>query len=41
MTTEAVKQQRREVYEIAEAIAPTWERCRVDIEEFRAQTRRP
>ena len=26
MTTEAIEQQRREIYEIAEAIAPTWER---------------
>jgi ubiquinone/menaquinone biosynthesis C-methylase UbiE len=33
MTTEAIEQQRREIYEIAEAIAPTWERRRADIEE--------
>ena len=32
MTTEAIEQQRREIYEIAEAIAPTWERRRADIE---------
>jgi ubiquinone/menaquinone biosynthesis C-methylase UbiE len=32
MATEAVEQQRREIYEIAEAIAPTWERRRADIE---------
>jgi ubiquinone/menaquinone biosynthesis C-methylase UbiE len=28
----AIEQQRREIYEIAEAIAPTWERRRADIE---------
>jgi ubiquinone/menaquinone biosynthesis C-methylase UbiE len=32
MTTEAIEQQRRETYEVAEAIAPTWERRRADIE---------
>ena len=32
MTTEAVERQRREIYEIAEAIAPTWERRRADVE---------
>ena len=32
MTTEAIEAQRREVYEIAEAIAPTWERRRADVE---------
>ena len=32
MTIEAVEKQRREVYEVAEAIAPTWERRRADIE---------
>ena len=32
MTTEAVERQRLEIYEIAEAIAPTWERRRADIE---------
>jgi hypothetical protein len=33
MTTQAIEQQRREIYEIAEAIAPTWERRRAYIEE--------
>ena len=32
MATETIEQQRRETYEIAEAIAPTWERRRADIE---------
>jgi ubiquinone/menaquinone biosynthesis C-methylase UbiE len=32
MTTEAIEQQRREIYEIAEAIAPGWERWRARIE---------
>jgi ubiquinone/menaquinone biosynthesis C-methylase UbiE len=32
MTTEAVEEQRREVYAVAEAIAPTWERRRPEIE---------
>jgi ubiquinone/menaquinone biosynthesis C-methylase UbiE len=32
MTTEAIEQQRREIYEIAEAIAPTWERRRAYVE---------
>jgi ubiquinone/menaquinone biosynthesis C-methylase UbiE len=32
MTTEAVEKQRREIYEVAEAIAPTWERRRADVE---------
>jgi ubiquinone/menaquinone biosynthesis C-methylase UbiE len=32
MATEAIEQQRREIYEIAEAIAPTWERRRADVE---------
>jgi ubiquinone/menaquinone biosynthesis C-methylase UbiE len=32
MATEAIEQQRREVYAIAEAIAPTWERRRAEIE---------
>jgi hypothetical protein len=32
MATEAIEQGRRETYEIAEAIAPTWERRRGDIE---------
>jgi hypothetical protein len=34
MTTEATDSVRRELYEIAEAIAPTWERRRADVEEF-------
>jgi ubiquinone/menaquinone biosynthesis C-methylase UbiE len=33
MTTEAIEKQRREIYEIAEAIAPGWERWRGRIEE--------
>ena len=32
MTTEAIEDQRREIYAIAEAIAPTWERRRAEIE---------
>jgi ubiquinone/menaquinone biosynthesis C-methylase UbiE len=32
MTTEAIEKQRREIYEIAEAIAPGWERWRARIE---------
>ena len=32
MITEAAERQRREIYEIAEAIAPTWERRRADVE---------
>jgi ubiquinone/menaquinone biosynthesis C-methylase UbiE len=32
MTTEAVERQRREIYEVAEAIAPGWERWRARIE---------
>jgi ubiquinone/menaquinone biosynthesis C-methylase UbiE len=39
MTTEAVEKQRREVYEVAEAIAPTWERRRADIEEMSTPVR--
>ena len=39
MTTEAIEQQRREIYEIAEAIAPTWERRRADIEEVATPVR--
>jgi hypothetical protein len=34
MTTAAIEQQRRGIYEIAEAIAPTWERRGADVEEF-------
>jgi ubiquinone/menaquinone biosynthesis C-methylase UbiE len=33
MTTEAMEKQQREIYEIAEAIAPGWERWRARIEE--------
>ena len=32
MATEAIEQQRQEIYEIAEAIAPTWERRRAEVE---------
>jgi ubiquinone/menaquinone biosynthesis C-methylase UbiE len=32
MITEAAERQRREIYEVAEAIAPTWERRRADVE---------
>jgi ubiquinone/menaquinone biosynthesis C-methylase UbiE len=32
MTTEAIEQRRREIYEVAEAIAPTWERRRAYVE---------
>ena len=39
MTTEAIEQQRREIYEIAEAIAPGWERWRARIEETAAPVR--
>ena len=39
MTTEAIEQQRREIYEIAEAIAPGWERWRARIEEVTAPVR--
>jgi len=34
MTIEAQEKQRREIYEIAEAIAPGWERWRARIEEI-------
>jgi ubiquinone/menaquinone biosynthesis C-methylase UbiE len=39
MATEAIANQRREIYEIAEAIAPTWERRRADIEAVSAPVR--
>jgi ubiquinone/menaquinone biosynthesis C-methylase UbiE len=39
MTVEAIEQQRREIYEIAEAIAPTWERRRADVEEVSTPVR--
>jgi ubiquinone/menaquinone biosynthesis C-methylase UbiE len=39
MTTEAIEQQRREIYEMAEAIAPGWERWRARIEEVTAPVR--
>jgi ubiquinone/menaquinone biosynthesis C-methylase UbiE len=40
MTTEAIEKQRREIYEIAEAIAPGWERWRARIEETTAPVRK-
>jgi ubiquinone/menaquinone biosynthesis C-methylase UbiE len=40
MTTEAIEKQRRDIYEVAEAIAPTWERRRADIEEVSTPVRR-
>jgi ubiquinone/menaquinone biosynthesis C-methylase UbiE len=39
MTTEAIEQQRREIYEIAEAIAPGWARWRARIEEVTTPVR--
>jgi ubiquinone/menaquinone biosynthesis C-methylase UbiE len=39
MTTEATEQQRREIFEIAEAIAPGWERWRARIEEITTPVR--
>ncbi|MGH2948371.1 MAG: class I SAM-dependent methyltransferase [Solirubrobacteraceae bacterium] len=39
MTTEAIEKQRREIYEIAEAIAPRWERWRARIEEIMTPVR--
>jgi ubiquinone/menaquinone biosynthesis C-methylase UbiE len=39
MTTEAIEKQRREIYEIAEAIAPGWERWRTRIEEITTPVR--
>jgi ubiquinone/menaquinone biosynthesis C-methylase UbiE len=39
MTTEAIEKQRREIYEIAEAIAPGWERWRARIEGITAPVR--
>jgi ubiquinone/menaquinone biosynthesis C-methylase UbiE len=39
MTTEAIEKQRREIYEIADAIAPGWERWRARIEEITAPVR--
>jgi ubiquinone/menaquinone biosynthesis C-methylase UbiE len=39
MTAEAIEQQRREIYEIAEAIAPGWERWRARIEEVTTPVR--
>jgi hypothetical protein len=32
MTTAAIEEQRQAIYEVAQAIAPTWERRRADIE---------
>jgi ubiquinone/menaquinone biosynthesis C-methylase UbiE len=37
--TAAIEQQRQEMYEIAEAIAPTWERRRAEVEEVSAPMR--
>jgi ubiquinone/menaquinone biosynthesis C-methylase UbiE len=39
MATEAIEQQRQEIYEIAEAIAPTWERRRAYVEAVMAPVR--
>ena len=39
MTTEAIERQRREIYEIAETIAPGWERWRARIDEVTAPVR--
>jgi len=39
MTIEAMEKQRREIYEIAEAIAPGWERWRARIEDVTAPVR--
>jgi ubiquinone/menaquinone biosynthesis C-methylase UbiE len=39
MATEAIDQQRREIYAIAEAIAPTWEGRRADVEAVMAPVR--
>jgi ubiquinone/menaquinone biosynthesis C-methylase UbiE len=39
MTNEAMEKQRREIYEIAEAIAPGWERWRARIEDVTAPVR--
>jgi hypothetical protein len=39
MATDAAEGQRREIYEVAEAIAPTWERRRADVEEVSTPVR--
>jgi ubiquinone/menaquinone biosynthesis C-methylase UbiE len=39
MAIEAAERQRREIYEVAEAIAPTWERRRADVEKVSAPVR--
>jgi SAM-dependent methyltransferase len=39
MTTDTIDEQRQEIYDIAEAIAPGWERRRSDIEEASAPVR--
>ena len=39
MDTEMLERHRREIYEIAEAIAPTWERRRADVEEVATPVR--
>lgn len=39
MTTKTTDELRREIYEIAEAIAPTWERRRAEVEEVSTPVR--
>lgn len=39
MASEAAERQRREIYEVAEAIAPTWERRRADVEQVSTPVR--
>jgi ubiquinone/menaquinone biosynthesis C-methylase UbiE len=39
MATQSIEQQRQEIYEIAEAIAPTWERRRAEVEAASAPVR--
>jgi SAM-dependent methyltransferase len=39
MTTDMIEERRRELYEIAQAIAPTWERRRAEIEDATAPVR--
>lgn len=40
MSADTIEEQRREIYEIAEAIAPSWERRRAEIEEVTAPVRK-
>ena len=40
MATETLERYKREIYEIAEAIAPTWERRRADVEEVATPVRK-